>query len=118
MIRPEPGEERLERHVCRECGECCRQKGFVYLKKGEEERIAGYLGMGAFDFVNAYCELQDRQKLVLGKKNGEECIFLNSCGCRIHPVKPKQCLEFPLGWKTERSLTYCAALSLAGEQAG
>jgi Fe-S-cluster containining protein len=116
MIPPEAVEKSSGARACRKCGECCRQKGFVYLKKGEDERIADYLAMTSFDFVNAYCELQDRQKLVLAKKNGEECVFLGPGGCRIHSVKPKQCLDFPLLWKTERSRTYCEGLSRAGDE--
>jgi Fe-S-cluster containining protein len=95
---------------CQQCSACCRQAGFVYLQSGEAERIAAFLKMDDFTFVNEHCELQDRQKLVLRKAADETCIFLSEKGCLIHPVKPKQCRDFPIGWKTPGSLHYCEGL--------
>lgn len=106
-----PSIERFAHFECKQCSACCRQAGFVYLKAGEEDTIAAFLQLDSFSFVNEYCELQDRQKLVLRKYADETCIFLNEKGCRIHAVKPRQCRDFPIGWKTARSWHYCAGLS-------
>ena len=101
---------KLERFECRRCNECCRQPGFVYLSEKEAEEAAEFLGVSAFDFVNEYCELQERQKLVLKKNGDESCVFLKDNGCAIHPVKPKQCVDFPLRWRTPRSFEYCEGM--------
>ena len=100
----------LKKFECQRCNECCRQRGFVYLKKEEEERIAAFLGLDPFEFVNRFCELVDRVKLVLKKNPDESCVFLSNAGCSVHPVKPVQCVDFPIGWRTPRSFEYCAGL--------
>ncbi|MDA9101204.1 YkgJ family cysteine cluster protein [Omnitrophica bacterium] len=100
----------LEGFVCKRCQACCRQAGFVYLSQEEAGGAAQFLGMNEFDFINEYCELQDRSRLVLKKLAEEVCVFLQQDGCRIHPVKPRQCLDFPLQWRTPRSFDYCEGL--------
>ena len=103
-------QEQLSKFVCQRCNECCKKPGFVYLQQGEEEAIAAHLNFAPFEFVNRFCELQDRQKLVLKKNPDESCIFLSDRGCQIHPVKPQQCRDFPIRWRTIASFDYCAGL--------
>lgn len=103
-------DEKLERFECQRCNECCKKPGFVYLKEGEEESIARFLGLEVFDFVNRFCELEDRRKLVLKKNPDESCTFLSESGCSIHSAKPQQCLDFPVKWRTPASLDYCEGL--------
>lgn len=103
-------EEKLEKFECQRCNECCRQPGFVYLLQNEADDIAKFLGMNSFDFVNQYCELEDRRKLVLKKHADEACIFLRENGCSIHAVKPQQCRDFPVRWRTVKSFSYCLGL--------
>lgn len=103
-------EKALERFRCRRCNECCKKPGFVYLKEEEVSAIAAFLNLPDFDFVNQYCELQDRRRLVLKKNGDESCIFLDARGCRIHEAKPQQCLDFPLKWRTPASFDYCEGL--------
>jgi len=105
--------EPLREFRCRRCQRCCEQPGFVYVTGEETERVAGFLGMGASDFVNEYCDLLERRALVFKKKEGEKCLFLNSSGCLIYAERPKQCRDFPLKWKTERSLKYCSGMRKA-----
>lgn len=107
-------EENLESFKCQRCNECCRQPGFVYLRKDEDLKIANYLNLGDREFVDRYCELLDRRKLVLKKELDESCVFLGSDGCRIHEVKPAQCREFPFMWRTPRSFQYCEGLKKIG----
>ncbi len=33
-----------------------------------------------------------------------------SDGCSIHAVKPAQCVDFPVRWRTANSLDYCVGL--------
>ena len=100
----------LAQFQCQRCQECCKKPGYVYLQKGEDEKIAHYLKLDVFDFVNRYCELLDKQKLVLKKNTDESCIFLREYGCAVHAVKPVQCQDFPIKWRTESSFEYCAGL--------
>lgn len=99
-----------QKFECKRCNQCCRQPGFVYLEQGEEEKIAAHLNLNPFDFVNQYCELQDRRKLVLKKNPDESCIFLTEMGCQIHEVKPQQCRDFPAKWNTPKSFEYCEGI--------
>ncbi len=84
------------------------------MSQAEADRIAGYLKQPAFDFINEYCDLQDRRKLVLKKKDGERCVFHDAGGCRIQEAKPRQCSDFPVRWRTERSYGYCEGLKFLG----
>lgn len=103
-------QRKLEAFVCQRCNECCRKPGYVYLQPGEEERLAAHLNLSVFDFVNGFCGLLERRKLVLKKHSDESCVFLSDKGCRVHPVKPLQCIEFPSKWRTPASFNYCQGL--------
>jgi len=103
-------EDKLGQFACARCNRCCRQAGYVYLEKNEAEKIAGHLGLEAFEFVNRDCELLNRRELVLKKNADESCIFLTEEGCRIHAAKPRQCREFPVRWRTAASFDYCEGL--------
>jgi len=100
----------MKNFQCQRCGACCRQPGFVYLKEGEADRLAAWLGMDVYSFTGTYCLLLDRQHLVFKKNLDETCIFLTSEGCKIYAARPVQCRDFPLSWKTEKSLDYCEGL--------
>jgi Fe-S-cluster containining protein len=39
-----------------------------------------------------------------------ECIFLENNRCRIHAVKPSQCIGFPMKWRTPDILDYCEGM--------
>lgn len=95
---------------CARCGSCCRQPGYVYLEKGEAERLAQALGLGLYDFTERYCEVLEKRHLVLRKHEDERCVFLNSKGCQVYQERPKQCRDFPKIWNTVRSREYCAGL--------
>ena len=95
---------------CQRCSACCRQPGFVYLKKGDVERLAACLEMDIYPFTETYCLLMDRQHLVLKKNPDETCLFLGPTGCTVYAARPTQCRDFPLNWKTERSQHYCEGM--------
>lgn len=109
-LKPEDLAVRMESFGCRRCNACCRQPGFVYLGPGEAERIADFHHLELYDFTARYCDLLDRRQLVLKKHPGEACIFLTDEGCSVHPVKPRQCIDFPIQWHTPRSFDYCEGL--------
>ena len=73
------------------------------LLPGEAERIAAYLGIPEAEFFSGMTRLSpDRQWLSLNENPDGSCIFLSSAEgmavCRIDPVKPEQCREFPEKW--------------------
>lgn len=95
---------------CQRCSACCRQPGFVYLKEGDAERLAAYLQMDIYQFTGTKCLLLERKHLVLKKHPDETCLFLGVNGCEVYEARPEQCRDFPLNWKTKRSLDYCEGL--------
>ena len=103
-------QEKLKEFQCQRCNLCCKQPGFVYLAPGEEETLASSLKMDVYAFIESYCEVSDRRRLVLKKNPDESCVFLTEDGCSVHPAKPRQCREFPVGWRTEKSFDYCEGL--------
>jgi hypothetical protein len=102
---------------CQRCGNCCRWPGSVRLRPEETAPIAAFVGMPEFEFIQAYTHLTpDRQWLSLSEKPNGHCIFFDeeSPGCRINPVKPRQCRDFPErwsfpGWEKECSGAWCSA---------
>lgn len=102
--------EKLQTFSCQQCGLCCRQPGYVYLAAGEAERIAAFLQTDLYRFTGEYCEVLERRHLVLKKNADESCIFLTGNACRVHAVKPEQCRDFPVRWRTPRSWDYCEGL--------
>lgn len=90
-----------ERFRCRQCGACCSWPGTVTLEAGEEDAIAGFLGMPIGDFLDRYtCLAPNRTALVLIDAPGTtRCVFLDGANrCAIHPVRPRQCRSYPFRW--------------------
>ena len=89
--------------VCRRCGCCCRWPGCVKLADEETGRLAGFLGIPEEKFIAELTRISpDRQCLSLIEKADGSCIFLDSDGgvavCKVEPVKPRQCRNFPEKW--------------------
>ncbi len=105
-----PSKKNLENFVCRRCGFCCSISGFVFLREGEAERIAEFLGMDIYDFTEKYTILVNghRELSLTEQKNGR-CIFLEDDNtCRIQSVKPTQCVGFPYLWSDKDLEKGCA----------
>ncbi len=99
----------LSHFKCLRCGACCRQEGYVRLKKNEADIIADFLSMDVHYFIETFTILtKDRLTLSLTEKENSECMFLMDEGCSINAVKPSQCLEFPFKWKFKGFETVCA----------
>jgi len=86
-------------HTCQRCGACCRWEGDVCLTDADISAIAAFLSISEEDFINTYCRLQRNRKglSLIDDENGA-CIMLTPQGCRIQPVKPQQCTDFPHKW--------------------
>lgn len=84
----------------------------------EANRIAEYLGLEIHNFRTTYTRPPDDPAqaaagdLYLLEKPGpgQECIMLEENLCRINPVKPSQCVGFPLKWRTPDIMDYCEGM--------
>jgi len=87
--------------------------GTVHVTPDEAETIAAFLGMDVYAFTETYARLDDtRARLVLLEHPDGACIMLSpDNACRINPVKPQQCRDFPFGWRTPATVTACPAFS-------
>lgn len=87
-------------HTCQRCGACCRWEGNVCLTNEDITTIAAYLQMDEVTFINELCHLQrNRRGLSLIDAPDGACIMLQPDNtCRIQPVKPRQCRDFPHKW--------------------
>jgi len=62
--------------------------------------MADFLAMEVHEFIESFTVLtDDRTCLSLIEQADGACIFLTDTGCRIHPVKPAQCRDFPRAWR-------------------
>lgn len=88
---------------CVRCGNCCRWSGPVRVSDEEIAKIAEFLQINEMDFIEQFTTLtHDRRGLTLLENSDGSCIYLEeTCegsGCKINPVKPKQCSDFPYKW--------------------
>ena len=98
-------------YECQRCTACCRWPGQVKISAAEISRIAQFLGVTEDAFIQQYMRLSFwRMGLALQEQADGACIFLQGRDCRIQPVKPQQCREFPNGWKNRHFQGLCQAI--------
>jgi len=93
---------------CQQCGECCAGRGGIYATPEEVAQMAAFLEIAPGELVSRYLEdspLGPR----LGVSNGV-CVFVEDNRCRVHPVKPRICREWPF---LEPLLKYAEELAYA-----
>jgi hypothetical protein len=96
---------------CQRCTACCRWPGQVKLTDAEITALAAHLGLGEFDFIQRYTRLRpDRRGLALVEQPDGACVFLDGRDCRVQPVKPQQCRDFPNGWRFPGFEQWCRAI--------
>ena len=101
-------------YVCQRCTACCRWPGDVRIEPDEIARIAGFLGLSEGDFIRDFTRLRtNRHGLSLVERDNHECIMLVGDACRIHPVKPAQCVGFPNKWNFPGWRRVCKAVPVA-----
>ena len=86
---------------CNMCDKCCIYRGDIRLLPINVWRISKYLNISVKEFLEKYTDRPEGNKLELVlKTTGElrQCILYDEPGkkCGIHPVKPLQCVMFPL----------------------
>lgn len=105
-------------HDCQRCTACCRWPGQVRLNEAEIRRIATFLQQSEHDFIQRHTRLQqDRRGLALQEQPDGACVFLENNQCRIQPVKPQQCRDFPNLWQYPGAEKYCRAIPREVSQA-
>ena len=80
---------------CKKCGKCCYGEWGIHVNKGEQARIARFLGMSPESFVVRYCREKNGRRYI---RTGPDkfCTFFNKeKQCLIHPVKPETCSRWP-----------------------
>ncbi len=98
-------------HECQRCTACCRWPGQVRLDAGEIARIAGHLELSEYVFIQEFTRLaDDRRGLVLQDQPDGACIFFVGADCRVQPVKPQQCRDFPNLWNFPGFEAHCRAI--------
>jgi len=81
---------------CKRCGFCCQGESTVSLTPEEQARIAHFLGLSLEEFLSLYT-VRRGSRVEMKTLNGH-CIFYDEKEslCRIHPVKPFHCRQWPL----------------------
>lgn len=86
---------------CNRCEKCCIYRGDIRLIPVNACKISKFLKIPIEDFIKKYTDRLEDNKLELVLKTTTElkqCILYDGKikGCRIHSVKPMQCVMFPL----------------------
>jgi Fe-S-cluster containining protein len=80
---------------CRQCGDCCAGRGGIHVKPREVEEMAALLGMSVEEFCRRYLEASALGPRLAVADHGS-CVFLLTGNlCRVHPVKPFICRQWP-----------------------
>lgn len=79
---------------CQQCGDCCVGRGGIFVKPDEVEAMAALLELPVAEFRRRFIEdsaLGHRLTVADGV-----CVFLMPGNlCRVHPVKPFICRQWP-----------------------
>jgi uncharacterized protein len=79
---------------CRQCGDCCAGRGGIHVRPQEVEAMAAHLSVPVTAFRRNFVEASPSGAR-LTVANGV-CIFLQEGNnCRVHPVKPLICRQWP-----------------------
>jgi uncharacterized protein len=89
----------------------------VKLTEPEISAMAAFLDVTEHEFIQRYTRLHtSRAGLALENQSNGECIFLDGNDCRVNPVKPQQCRNFPNLWNFPGFQEICRAKAIAMEQ--
>ncbi len=80
---------------CRQCGDCCAGQGGIHVQPREVEEMAALLSLPVEEFCRRYVESSPLGPRLTVADNGF-CVFLLEGNlCRVHPVKPFICRQWP-----------------------
>ena len=87
------------RFECTKCSNCCRHEpGYVFLIKGDLEKIGTATGLSQDQAREKYCRVVNvgiAQRISLQEKANFDCIFWEESGCSIYKYRPHQCRSYP-----------------------
>ena len=78
---------------CQQCGDCCAGRGGIFVRPEEVAAMAAFLDLEEPEFSRRYVEsspLGNRLGIAAGV-----CVFMEDNRCRVHPVKPFICRQWP-----------------------
>ena len=91
------------RFACTRCGACCTgAPGVVRVDEPEIAGIAAYLGISAARVLEDYLYPLGKRTQHQKRTADGSCLFFRD-GCRIYPVRPRQCRTFPFWFANLRS---------------
>jgi Fe-S-cluster containining protein len=79
--------------LCRRCGECCQGEKGILVTAAELEAMAGYMGLSPEEFASRYLVATPLGPQ-LATRSGT-CVMQEGSLCRVHPVKPRICRQWP-----------------------
>jgi Fe-S-cluster containining protein len=88
------------RFSCTRCGACCTgAPGFVWVNVEEIRSIAEFVGLTEEEFIALHTTVGPRGRTLRERSNGD-CVFWDrEVGCKIYPVRPRQCQTWPV-WES------------------
>jgi len=86
---------------CDICDRCCINRGDIKITPVNVIEISRYMSITPKEFVDRYTKRLENQSIeivIKAKGDDNRCILNDSTNskCKIHPVKPMQCVTFPL----------------------
>jgi len=88
--------------ACRRCGTCCTgTPGIIRVSADEIDRITAYLDVPRQQFRRDFL-IQWQATLSIGEHADGRCFFYDQ-GCRIYPVRPRQCRVYPFWFNILRT---------------
>lgn len=78
---------------CQQCGDCCAGRGGIFVRPEEIRALAAFLDLDEEEFRARYLEPSPLGTR-LAVANGV-CVFMENNRCRVHPVKPFICKQWP-----------------------
>jgi Fe-S-cluster containining protein len=79
--------------ACQQCGDCCHGDKGILVTPEEMAGLAAFLGLPQEELPRRYL-INSPLGPQVATHNGA-CIFLVDNRCRVHPVKPRICREWP-----------------------
>jgi uncharacterized protein len=79
--------------TCLQCGDCCRGEKGIIVTAAELEAMAGYLSLSPEDFAARHL-VETPLGPQLATRSGT-CVMQEGSLCRVHPVKPRICRQWP-----------------------
>lgn len=86
---------------CNICDKCCINRGDIKITPINAIEISKFMNISIKDFLEKYTEQvegEPLERVIIATGKDHRCILNNKENnkCKIHPVKPMQCVTFPL----------------------